>query len=59
MRSHDVWPYIFECKEKQGKIREEKQCFQDNIPIGQDPTMFVTPNDRVMTHLNPVTSTFS
>ena len=40
--------YIFACEQKQDKIREETHCFQD-IPIGEDPTMFVTPNERVMT----------
>ena len=40
--------YIFACEQREDKIREETHCFQD-IPIGDDETMFVTPNDRVLT----------
>lgn len=40
--------YIFACEQREDKIREETHCFQD-IPIGDDPTLFVTPNERVMT----------
>ena len=39
--------YIFACEQREDKIREETHCFQD-IPIG-DGTMFVTPNERVLT----------
>ena len=40
--------YIFACEQREDKIREEAHCFQD-IPIGDDPTLFVTPNERVLT----------
>ena len=40
--------YIFSCEQREDKIREETHCFKD-IPIGSDPNLFVTPNERVMT----------
>ena len=40
--------FVFSCEEKQDKIREETQCFND-IPIGDDKSMFVTPLTRVLT----------
>ena len=43
--------YLFDCEEKTDKIRETKECFQD-IPIGEDSTMFVTPVDRVLTRFS-------